>query len=489
MTVVSGARRAEVSTGATPARSRLRMLLGGVFIADLLMLALAVEVAWVARRNLRVWESDIDPTRALSNTVGPWILMLWLVILALHGAYSSRLFGAGVDEFKVVFQASVLTAGSVAMICYLFKFELSRGFLLLVFVVGIPLLLLERYGVRVLLHGARSRGHFQRRAVVVGGPSGINELVGVLHRDRYAGYQIVGACLPENISVHADDLPVPGLGGVQEVRAVCEDIGADAVLVARGGYSSSRDLRQIAWDLEATDIELIVVPSLTDVAGPRIHMRPVAGLPLLHLEAPQADAAGGWSKRLFDVVGSLAALVVLSPLMLLVALAIKAEDRGPVFYRQRRVGWRGEDFSCLKFRSMYVDAELIEANLRAEQRHEGALWKMAEDPRVTRVGRVIRRFSLDELPQLFNVLVGQMSLVGPRPQQAWEVETYTDPVRRRLLVRPGMTGLWQVSGRSELSFTEAVRLDLYYVDNWSMLTDLGIILKTVRAVLGSSGAY
>jgi lipopolysaccharide/colanic/teichoic acid biosynthesis glycosyltransferase len=174
---------------------------------------------------------------------------------------------------------------------------------------------------------------------------------------------------------------------------------------------------------------------------------------------------------------------------LLVGLLIKLEDGGPVFYRQQRVGLNGEEFGCWKFRSMYVDAERREAELRAEANHEGALFKLERDPRVTRLGGFLRRYSVDELPQLINVVRGEMSLVGPRPQQAWEVETYTDAMRRRLLVRPGMTGLWQVSGRSSLPWSEAVRLDLYYVDNWSMMTDLIIIAQTTRAVLRSEGAY
>jgi exopolysaccharide biosynthesis polyprenyl glycosylphosphotransferase len=218
-------------------------------------------------------------------------------------------------------------------------------------------------------------------------------------------------------------------------------------------------------------------------------MRPVAGLPLLHVEQPQAGEAGGLAKRLFDLVGAVAALTLLSPVMLVVAIAIWSEDHGPVFFKQPRIGRDGHTFDCFKFRSMFVNADRMEQRLREQMGHTGALWKMEQDPRITRVGRFIRRYSIDELPQLFNVVLGEMSLVGPRPQQAWEVETYTEWEGRRLRVRPGMTGLWQVSGRSQLSFDEAIRLDLYYVDNWSLMSDLIIMAKTVRAVLGSAGAY
>jgi exopolysaccharide biosynthesis polyprenyl glycosylphosphotransferase len=286
-----------------------------------------------------------------------------------------------------------------------------------------------------------------------------------------------------------DDLPVPVLGDTRNILRVCREQGADTVLVSRGGYASSHELRRIAWQLEGSDIDLVVVPSLTDVAGPRIHMRPVAGLPLLHVEEPQVDEAGGLSKRVFDLAVAAAALAVLAPAMLVIALLVKLHDGGPILFRQARVGREGRTFHMLKFRSMRVDAEQLLAELQDRNEGAGVLFKMREDPRVTPVGRVLRRYSLDELPQLLNVLKGEMSLVGPRPPLQREVDLYHDDVHRRLLVRPGLTGLWQVSGRSELSWEESVRLDLFYVDNWSMLTDLGIIIKTVRAVVGSSGAY
>ena len=218
-------------------------------------------------------------------------------------------------------------------------------------------------------------------------------------------------------------------------------------------------------------------------------MRPVAGLPFLHVEEPQARQAGGWAKRLFDIVGASVGVVLTFPLMLVVAACISLGDGGPVLHRQVRVGLDGSVFGLWKFRSMSVDADKREAELRAESGHEGALFELEHDPRITRVGRVLRRYSLDELPQLFNVLNGTMSLVGPRPHQEWEVETYSETARRRLTVRPGMTGLWQVSGRSRLTWEEALRLDLYYRDNWSMLVDLTIRAKTVKAVVGRDGAY
>jgi exopolysaccharide biosynthesis polyprenyl glycosylphosphotransferase len=355
------------------------------------------------------------------------------------------------------------------------------------FVLGSLGLLLNRWAARNVLYALRRRGRLVRRVVVVGGDSGIDEVLAVLERDRHIGFRAVGVCTPGPRPT--EDGELPGLGLTADIRRACHEGGADTVLIARGACGTSEELRRVSWDLEGSDIELVVVPSLIDVAGPRIHISPVAGLPLIHLEEPQAGRARGALKRLVDLAGALVALVPLGPLMVAIALAIKLEDGESVLFRQRRVGLHGEVFSCWKFRSMRPNAAELEASMRGEQGHTGALWKMRGDPRVTRVGRFIRRYSLDELPQLFNVVRGDMSLVGPRPQQEWEVALYTSAAERRLLVRPGMTGLWQVSGRSNLPFSESVRLDLFYVDNWSVLADLEILFKTIRAVFLPRGAY
>jgi exopolysaccharide biosynthesis polyprenyl glycosylphosphotransferase len=470
-------------------RRRLTQALMLVALADLLVVIAAVVLAWDLRLNLDVGGPDVDPDQQLSSTVGPWIIAVWMTVMVAQGTYSTRLFGAGAEEFKLVTLASFITAGVVGMVAYLLKLDLSRGFVLLTFFLGIPMLLLERYLARKVLHRLRRSGRILHRVVAVGGPSAIAELAEVLHRERYAGYEIHGACVPRGIPVGDGELPVPHLGTVGDTRRVCDEVGADTVLVARGGYASSADLRRIAWDLEGSDIDLVVVPSLTDVAGPRIHMRPVAGLPLLHVEGPQTDEAGGAAKRLFDFFGALGGLLVTGPFLLLIALLIKIEDGGPVLFRQERVGREGQRFGMLKFRSMVPDAERRLAEVEHLNEADHVLFKVKEDPRTTRIGRFIRRYSIDEMPQLVNVLRGEMSLVGPRPPLPAEVEAYESDAHRRLLVRPGMTGLWQVSGRSSLTWNETVRLDLYYVDNWSMLTDLVIIAKTVKAVVGSEGAY
>ena len=488
MTAVDVRALAHVSERNIIGRSLRRVLLLTA-VVDIVVLSFSAVLAWNCRNFLDVWSVNPDMPGMLVGRAWPVIVAAWVLVLAAQGSYDRRNFGAGAEEFRSAALASVVTAGLVGLSCYLLQLPLSRGFVVLTFGVGTPLLLAERYAIRRLVHRARKSGQLLHRVVAVGGPSGICEVVDALCRSRHVGYEVIGACIPAELSFEPDRFPVPVLGQPGALRRICAEAGADTVLVARGGYSTSQELRRIAWDLEGSDIELVVVPSLTDIAGPRIHMRPVAGLPLLHVEQPQAGAAGGIAKRLFDVVGASLALLLLSPLMLVVAAVVKLQDGGPVFFRQARVGRDSRPFGMLKFRSMVVDAEDRLEDLVDLNDFDGLLFKMREDPRITRIGSFLRRYSVDELPQLLNVLRGEMSLVGPRPPLPSEVDQYAQDVHRRLLVRPGLTGLWQVSGRSGLSWDESVRLDLYYVDNWSMMTDLVIMAKTVRAVVGSDGAY
>jgi exopolysaccharide biosynthesis polyprenyl glycosylphosphotransferase len=481
------ARTVPVDPGRT--HGDIRLVLAITAVLDVMVIVVSVILGWDLRIAFDILSMSPLGADPLIAQAVPWLICTWVVALVAQGAYSSRNFGAGPAEYRTVGSASFVTVAVVTMACFLLQLPLSRGFLLLTFLLGIPLLLVERYTVRKIVHRMRRGGRLLHRVIAVGGPSGIIEVVDSLRRAQYVGYQVVGACVPDGLAIEPERFPVPVLGSVGDTRRLCTELGADTVLVARGGYGTSHELRRIAWDLEGSAIELVVVPSLTDVAGPRIHMRPVAGLPLLHLEQPQAGEAGGLSKRAFDVTFSLLALLLLSPLLLAVAVLVKAHDGGPVFFRQSRVGRGGETFQMLKFRSMVTDAEHRLASLTDQNEFDSVLFKIKEDPRITRLGRFLRRYSIDEVPQLVNVLHGEMSLVGPRPPLSSEVDRYADDVHRRLLVRPGLTGLWQVSGRSGLSWDESVRLDLYYVDNWSMTTDLVIIAKTVRAVIGSSGAY
>jgi exopolysaccharide biosynthesis polyprenyl glycosylphosphotransferase len=300
--------------------------------------------------------------------------------------------------------------------------------------------------------------------------------------------QVVAACVPDADDASlVSDAGIAVAGDIEHVVASVREFGVDAVAVTAGtpdGY-----LRRLAWSLEGTQVELLVDPGLVEVAGPRLHIRPFVGMPLLHVEQPTFS---GW-KRVFkavaDVTIAVLALIALLPVWIGVALAIKVEDRGPIFFRQERVGKDGRTFKMWKFRSMVVDAEAKLAALEAQSDGNGVLFKLKRDPRITRVGAFIRRYSIDELPQLFNVLNRSMSLVGPRPPLQREVELYAKSDHRRLLVQPGLTGLWQISGRSNLTWEESIRLDLRYVETWSFTGDLLIMWKTLFAVIGRRGAY
>jgi exopolysaccharide biosynthesis polyprenyl glycosylphosphotransferase len=324
--------------------------------------------------------------------------------------------------------------------------------------------------------------------VAVGHAASVADLVTTLRRETHHGLAVVAACvagLPGSGEV--EDVPV--VGELGSVATAVSTFGADTVAVLACPELSGARLRELAWQLEKTGTDLCVAPALLDVAGPRTTIRPVAGLPLLHVDHPELAGARQIIKGAFDRLAAAAALLVLGPLFLLISSAIKLTDPGPVLFRQVRVGKDGRPFTLYKFRTMVVDAERRKAQLSNRNEADGALFKIRDDPRLTRVGRTLRRFSLDELPQLVNVVRGEMSLVGPRPLPMRDYERLEEWHKKRYLVLPGITGLWQVSGRSDLDFDDLVRLDFLYLERWSMLLDLSILLKTIPAVLSRRGAY
>jgi len=454
-------------------------------VSDTLAILSAAAIALLGRDKLLIF----DPAPHLLGTIVPIAALfvgLWLTMLAGVGAYQIEKVGVGSAEFNAVLLGTFFAAGALGVTAYLTAYDLSRGFYVLLFLVGLPLLLVERFFTRRLVRIFRTKGKLYTPVILVGDHEHVDEIAAVLRRTTFLGYRVVGVLSPSpEDELTPSGLPV--LGSLDDILPALRATAAQAVIFTDGALPSASAFNRLARQLEDQEAQLVVVPGLTDVSAARMNLRPVAGLPLVYVERPRAALAMRWGKRLFDVVGSVLALVLAAPVMALIALAIKVEDRGPVVFRQIRVGLKGQPFGFYKFRSMGVDAEQRLAQLQNEQ--NSVLFKIKSDPRVTRVGRLIRRLSLDELPQLLNVLQGQMSLVGPRPALPREVALYHQDVHRRLDVRPGLTGLWQVSGRSDLSWDDTVRLDLYYVDNWSLLQDLMILTRTVGAVLNSRGAY
>jgi exopolysaccharide biosynthesis polyprenyl glycosylphosphotransferase len=422
------------------------------------------------------------------------LVVIWLAALAGFRSRSPRHLSAGIEEYRRVVAASFWTFGVVAMAELLLKLELSRIYLAVALPVGTLCLVLSRWMWRDHVARQRTAGRYQTSVLAIGCADAVTNLASELTADPGSGYQVVGIGIPaygrprgEHLILNGHEVPI--VGGESHLMQAIRSCGADTVAIAGTEHFGVKGIRKLIWDLEPMGVNLLVSPGVMDVARSRLAMRPIAGLPLLCIDKPQYQGAKRLQKRAFDFCFALAALTVVSPLLLVTALAIKLTSRGPIFYSSERIGIDGKPFSMLKFRTMIEDADKALENLAGANECDGLLFKIRNDPRITPVGGFLRRFSIDELPQFINVLRQEMSVVGPRPPLRREVDHYDDDVQRRLLVKPGVTGLWQVSGRSDLPWDKAVRLDLSYVDNWSMVGDILIIAKTLQAVVARTGAY
>ncbi len=413
-----------------------------------------------------------------------WFLRLWR-----SRPMSVPLLRLGSPELRRVLVTAQLVYGPLILIGLLFPQMLPHA----LFVASAPVAVGGALLVRL---------RFRRSAavvasmptLVVGGFASATASTRSLLQAGAAGAQVVGVCLPANDAVVVDALEIAGsripvVGTDRTVVEAARETGAGVVVLTATDSLGPDDVRELMWQLAAEGVELVVTAGLPDVARSRMVSGSVGRTPMTHVAPPRPARSHGLGKRLLDLTVAGAGVLATAPVMLAIAVAVKADSRGPVFYRAQRVGAGGESFDMIKFRSMYIDADSRRAVLADENMGAGPLFKVKNDPRVTRVGRFIRRYSLDELPQFFNVLGGSMSVVGPRPALAHEVEQYPPVMLRRMLVKPGVTGAWQVNGRSNLSWDESIRLDVGYVENWSLATDVGIITRTVRTVLTSDGAY
>jgi exopolysaccharide biosynthesis polyprenyl glycosylphosphotransferase len=425
-------------------------------ITDFVVIAWAVigtQIAWFGTLDAELNMSKYRGGFGLNYTlVSATLIVTWAVILTGFGSRDSRFLGSGTNEYRRVVDATVRLFGVVAIIAFLFQLDLARGYIILSFPIGLFALLASRWMWRQWLSAQRLRGRFSSRVLLVGSRVSVAAIARDLARAPGSGYLVVGACIPGDTIGEYLDGAVPVSTNLDELQSAMDATGADTLVVTSSEELPPERIRELSWSLEPGRQHLVLAPSLTDVGGPRIHMRPVAGLPLIHVETPRYEGMKRFSKRAFDVVSSVTLIVVLSPVLLAVAVAVGFSTSGPVLFRQERVGLNGNHFKMLKFRTMVIDAESRLGALSSLARTEGnsVMFKMKDDPRVTPVGGFLRRFSMDELPQLFNVLLGTMSLVGPRPPLDSEVAIYENHVHRRFLVKPGITGLWQVSGRSNL---------------------------------------
>lgn len=436
-------------------------------------------------------ESDAAKAAVLSVLLA----VVWFLALGVVQSRDVSLAGVGSEEYRRVVSATMWVFGLVAVCSLILQTDVSRGYLIIALPVGLGGLIIGRHLLRRNLGKRRARGEYLTRVVVLGMPDTIQVLSDYLSRSTPAGYSVVGVCIPnfegapgQRLDVAGGSLPI--LGDEHSVEVALKLTNADALAVTAVEQLGESKMKKLAWQLDSLDIDMIVVPGMTDVAGPRLKLRPIDNLPLFHIARPRYNGPQSLGKRVFDVIFAIMALAVALPIMVVFAVAIKLDSPGPVLFRQERVGQHGKRFRILKFRTMVVGADSAQAEEKmATESGEQIFFKSATDSRVTRVGRKLRATSIDELPQLFNVLQGSMSIVGPRPLVPGEGDSVEHFVQRRALVKPGMTGLWQVRGRSDVSESERIRLDHSYVDNWSWVQDLVIIWRTVRAVIKREGAY
>ncbi|MCU1355214.1 MAG: putative UDP-galactose phosphate transferase (WeeH) (Modular protein) [Acidimicrobiales bacterium] len=411
---------------------------------------------------------------------------LWLAIFANQRLYNTRFIGRRIDEFRRVVNASLFGTLGVSVTANFVKVLPSRTGLLVLLVASCLVVTLEREVARRIFLRLRSRGRMVRSVVIAGANPEGRDIAAMLQAEPWLGYQVLGF-----VDDHASsEEPVPGvplLGGVAQLGGILREFPNASVIVAASAVESAVTNR-LARDLLDQGVHVELSSTLRDISSQRLTVRPLGRFPIVYVEPVTRGGWRAWAKRAFDLVAAAVGLLIASPLMAVVAILVKLDSRGPVLFRQVRVGRDSEPFSVLKIRTMDVDAEARLAELREQNEADGPLFKMANDPRITRVGRILRMTSLDEVPQLWNVIRGDMSLVGPRPALPHETEEWDSLLTQRLRVKPGITGMWQVSGRSDTSFDDYTRLDLYYVDNWSLATDLAILAKTVPVVLLRKGA-
>jgi exopolysaccharide biosynthesis polyprenyl glycosylphosphotransferase len=477
----------DVSAPRTVLRSWERRLVTAVVCSDLCAAAVGGLVAFALR-----WGGEPASPYRWGHVITSLLLpLVWWSAMAASRAYEIRFLGIGYEEFRRVLVAAVAVIACTGTFAWMTKADIARGYVIIALPLATLATLGGRYLLRKVLHQQRRRGRCGSDVVVVGHVTSAAELIRLVRKENQHGMRIVGACVPaaaRHDELHA--LGVPVVGTFDDVEHAVEQVGADTVAVLSCPEIDGPGLRRLSWSFARSAIDLLVAPALIDVAGPRIAIRPVCGLPLLHVDEPELTGGRRVAKGCLDRLGAATALLVLALPLAAVALLVRATSPGPALFRQQRIGRRGATFTMLKFRTMWTDAEARRADLVHLNVHgDGPMFKILDDPRVTPLGRWLRRTSLDELPQLLNVLRGEMSLVGPRPPLPEEVQQYEPDVRRRLLVKPGLTGLWQISGRADLDWEESVRLDLRYVENWSLALDAVIVWKTLFALARRDGAY
>jgi len=462
-------------------RDPLRVYATRAVIWDVAAVAAAAAVGFILRWTIPYNLNISDSIYVFFAAV---VVVSWISVLILRGAYDTRVLGVGSEEFKRIIGASAMVFAAVAIVSFAFKLDLSRGFVLITFVVGMAMLLTVRWVLRAWLRHERMYGHFLHRTIVIGSGSTQGEVVDLLDRDPVAGFTVVDVIDEPPIDVTETALDQ----WLDEVMARISLEDADTVAVAGSRALEQTVIQKLAWRLEGPRVDLLVAPNIGDVAGPRVTMRMAADLPLLHLDEPHLTGPKRAIKRSLDIIFGIVLFVLFLPFMIVAAIGTFVSSKGPIFYAQKRIGRGGETITVTKFRTMYQGADKQRKEVIGAP-DEKIFERYKSDPRITPFGRILRRWSIDEMPQVVNVIAGNMSLVGPRPVLPEELGLFDDADHRRHLTKPGLTGLWQVSGRKEVDWDERMRMDLEYVENWSPALDLVIVAKTAKVVISGKGAY
>lgn len=476
------------------------------FVASLIAIDLAVMLLSLTV-SLVINGAAFD---AIGDVMPFWLFLIlfsliWLLCLAFAGTYHRHVMADGYELYAKIINASLLTIISYCSLAFIFKLALPRTALIIAPVIAFFLDIIARWQMRQALHRHRSKGSCKYRTVVIGSSDGINKALQTMRNCMNWGCEPVAVCPIEAdpaskdayvVTSYTPDANIEGSSKLKVIPfnsafpRICESLGVQEVYVADVLSRDSEMLHGLSLAVESLGMELALAVSLADVSGHRLYLRNTMEQPVLLASLPQYTGAANVIKRLLDIIGSLCALIISSPILLGVAIAIKLDDGGPVFFSQTRIGLHGKPFKMYKFRSMVTNAEELKKKLAEETGQEDRfIFKMKDDPRITKVGHFIRKTSLDEFPQFYNVLKGDMSLVGPRPALPEEVARYGSLYSARLLVKPGITGPWQVSGRSDLSQEQSEYLDVSYIENWSIAGDLAILAKTVMVIFPGRGSY
>ena len=409
--------------------------------------------------------------------------VIWIVSLYGAGCYDSRFISSGVEEIRRILKGSATALLIMGTLSFVFKRNPSRLITFLAFLIGICLLIVARKFLQSHLHRSRKLGHSMCNTLVLGSARYADEISSLLNANPEYGYLIVG-----RQSIHGENSFTSKKAWLQTIDEAIRNGHVQALIIEDNIDADPQLISALSWHLNKREVEVLIAPTFLKNFGPRFELAPHINLPLVYLDEPELSPTEKATKRIIDIVIASLAVFLLLPFMVLIAIGILLNSRGPIFFVQNRIGLAGEQFRFIKFRTMVVGAEKMRQEVLGTPDEEMKN-RYKNDPRIYPFGRLLRRFSLDEIPQLFSVISGSMSLVGPRPLLIEELDLLDDEDHRRHLSKPGLTGLWQVSGRKETSWTERIQLDLHYVHNWSVGLDLVILIKTIKVVLSGKGSY